>query len=429
MKNKITLLIIVMLTNVSISLFGQNCSAPSTVLTPISDLGTGTFNGWTGGLYPGGSNYMPSAHKQAGLAMAAQVQCLDTAGNPNSNGKMVWLSIGMSNTTQETQRFIPLANAYPAKNPNLILVDGAQGGQTAAIISTPTNAGYVNFWNTVNMRLTNAGVTSAQVQVVWLKEANVAGGGPVQVYYDSLVVQFKRIANELRQRFPNVKLCYMASRISARYATTSLNPEPYSYWTGWAVKKVIEDQINGDIQLQHSGTNANAPWLSWGIYMWSDGSTPQTTNPNIFWNCPTDFNADGTHPSTAGAQKVGALLLDFFSSDSTTTPWFLGTGCPSTTGINDNVIYEKTISVFPNPVTTEIRVESSEFKIESIEVYNVLGEKMIQESGIKSQEVIDVSSLASGIYFVKVRTEKEERVAKPACHSCGSWVVGRFVKQ
>lgn len=411
--------------SVSGYLAAQNCSAPTTGFIPINDLGTGTFNGWTGGLYPAGSNYAPTTHMQAGLTMAAQVQCLDTAGNPSANGKMVWLSIGMSNTTQETQQFIPLANAYPTKNPNLILVDGAQGGQTASVISTPSSSGYANFWNTVNTRLTNAGVAFKQVQVIWLKEANPAGTIPVQTYYDSLVVQFKRIANELKTRFPNVKLCYMASRISARYATTTLNPEPYSYWTGWAVKKVIEDQVNGDAQLQYSGPTANAPWLSWGIYMWSDGSTPQTTNPNVFWNCPAHFNPDGTHPSTAGAQKVGTLLLDFFSTDSTTTPWFIGTGCPSVTGINNAANIDNDVLVFPNPAGKQLAIGNRQWAIKEIEINNVLGEK-IYSSVVSGQSLVvlqqlstnnypltfDISKLTPGIYFLKVRTEKEERVAR-----------------
>jgi hypothetical protein len=81
---------------------------------------------WTGGLYLNGSNFMPSAHKSAGMQIAQSVVPLDASGNVDStNGKVVWLSIGMSNTTLETQQFIPLANAYANKNPKLTLVDGA----------------------------------------------------------------------------------------------------------------------------------------------------------------------------------------------------------------------------------------------------------------------------------------------------------------
>jgi len=92
-------------------------------------------------VHPNGSNYLPYAHKAAGVQMASQVQCLDANGNPDAaNGKIVWLSIGMSNTTQESQQFIPIANAYTNKNPKLTLVDGAIGGMTATYISSP---GYV----------------------------------------------------------------------------------------------------------------------------------------------------------------------------------------------------------------------------------------------------------------------------------------------
>src|SRR5688572_27184039 len=117
------------------NIYSQNCSALSTGFTPINDIDTGTFTNawgqvWTGGLYVNGSNDLPPTHKTAGLQKASQIQPLDSTGNPNAvNGKIVWLSIGLSNTTQETQQFIPIVNAYSNKNPKLIFVDGAQGGQ------------------------------------------------------------------------------------------------------------------------------------------------------------------------------------------------------------------------------------------------------------------------------------------------------------
>lgn len=267
MKLKISILSI-FLAGFTQQIFSQaNCSAPATGYVPVNDLGTNIspVTGLMGGLYPNGSNYMPPAHKSAGLQMASQVQCLDAAGNPDAtSGKIVWLSIGMSNCTMESQQFIPQAQAYPGINPNLILVNGAKGGQNADLISTPSNPGYQAYWDTVAGRLSNTGVTANQVQVVWFKDANPAGTTPVQTYHDTLVVQFKRIMNELKNRFPNIKICYMGSRISGRYASVTLNPEPYAYWQGWAVKKVIEDQINGDTQLQYSGTGANSPFISWG---------------------------------------------------------------------------------------------------------------------------------------------------------------------
>ena len=394
-------------------IFAQNCSAPSTGFSPINDLGKGIspVTGLMGGLYPNGSNYLPAAHKAAGLQMASQIQCLDANGNPDPvNGKVVWLSIGMSNTTMEAQQFIKQANAFSGKNPKLKLVDGAQGGQTAQIVATPGNQNYPNFWNTVSSRLSTAGVTAKQVQVVWFKEANVAGTTPIRIYHDSLVVQIKRCMNEIKTRFPNVKLCYLASRISARYASSTLNPEPYSYWTGWAVKKVIEDQIKGDAKLAYSGSATKSPWLSWGIYLWSDGNIPQSTNPNVFYTCPTDFQSDGTHPSLTvggGAEKVGALLLNFFSTDSTATSWFLAAGGNTTGMKNENP--DHSLNIYPNPFSLSTTFQADKyFKNATLTVYNCFGQAAKELKNISGQTItLYRDNLPGGIYFLRLTQDHE----------------------
>src|SRR5439155_6117546 len=104
---------------------------------------------------------------------------LDANGNVDTNnGRVVMISIGMSNTTHEfasgsndgggTNATVKTrADADPAKNPRLVIVDGAQGGQDA---TDWTNVNAMT-WSVVGQRLTAAGVSSNQVQVAWLKEA------------------------------------------------------------------------------------------------------------------------------------------------------------------------------------------------------------------------------------------------------------------
>ncbi len=87
------------------------------------------------------------------------------------------------------------------------------------------------------------------------------------------------------------------------------------------MKQLIEDQINGDPELQYEGPGMNSPWLSWGAYLWADGTTPRSDG--LVWLCPEDFGADGVHPSMTGREKVAQLLLDHFTTDSTSCPWFL----------------------------------------------------------------------------------------------------------
>lgn len=409
MVNKLFLSVICLLATFSLAA-QPNCAAVPTGLIPLNDLGAGQFTTawnevWQGGLYPGGSNLLPAAHKNAGMQLAGQIQCLDQNGNPDAaNGKIVWLSIGMSNTTQETQQFIPLANGYAGKNPRLVLVDGAVGGMTASIISTQNNTSYANYWNTVKNRLANAGVSAGQVQIVWLKEANAVGNTPIKSYYDSLVVQLKRITYELKSRFPNVKLCYLASRISARYANTTLNPEPFAYYSGWAVKKVIEDQIKGDAQLAYTGANVRSPWLSWGIYLWSDGAKPQQANPQIFWSCPTDFQSDGTHPSNpTGAAKVGSLLLNFFSTDDTTRPWFMGSGCQVATAV-DEWNNGQNLTIYPNPLVTESFLRKADgFQDATLTIFNSSGQQVKQVAGIFGKIYwLQRDGLPRGFYLLRI---------------------------
>src|SRR5207302_4749274 len=101
------------------------------------------------------------------------IEPLNASGNVDTNaGKIVLLSIGMSNTTMEwaslgSGAFKLLADSDPSKNPKLILLDGAQGGQ-ASTDWTNLNS---TTWSTVASRLASAGLTSNQVQILWMKHA------------------------------------------------------------------------------------------------------------------------------------------------------------------------------------------------------------------------------------------------------------------
>jgi hypothetical protein len=300
-----------------------NVPAPraSTGLVPLTDLVTGTYLGKPGGLYPG-SNSRPPAHEEAGLKIAATVRPLDAKGEPADDGKIVLLALGMSNTTQEFSRFKPRADSDPAKNPKLVIVDGAQGGMTADIIARPESPRGRQFWQTVEDRLARAGVTPRQVQVVWLKEAIAVPSGEFPRHPRLLEEELAQDVRVARERFPNLKLAYLSSRIYAGYAVTPLNPEPFAYESGFAVKWLIERQIEGapDLNFDPARGPVKAPWLAWGPYLWADGTRPRSDGLTYD---QSDLALDGTHPAPSGREKVARLLLDFFKTDATARPWFL----------------------------------------------------------------------------------------------------------
>ncbi len=301
------------------------CSNTSTGLTPLTQLGAANYLGFQGGLYPGGSNVRPTAHEAAGIIQSFGVRPRNAKGLIVPHGKIVLLSIGMSNTTQEFSTFIGMANADPLKNPKLILVDGAQGGMSADRIYDLTTATAQSYWDgNVAGRLQQAGVTPKQVQAVWMKLADALPLTTFPAHANQLKTELTAIAQILRARFPNLKQVYVSSRIYGGYADSpATRGEPLTYETGFSAKWLIEDQINGapELNFQPRNGEVRSAWLSWGPYLWADGMTPRSDG--LFYQC-SDFQSDGIHPAVNGArEKVAGQLLDFFKTDSASRRWFL----------------------------------------------------------------------------------------------------------
>jgi hypothetical protein len=275
---------------------------------PLTELGTARYKGEEGGLYPGGANTPPAKHLAAGVKLAHQTVPLDADGNPSPEGKIVLLTTGMSNTTMESQSFIKLLSGDPDLNPHVLILDGAQNGQTAHIIAKPE----ANYWKVDEERLAQAGVTAKQVQAVWLKQANPQPVEPFPAEARKLEEDIRGDIRILTARFPNLKQVFLSSRIYAGYASTPLNPEPHAYESAFADKWLIAEQIDGKSDIK--------PWLAWGPYLWGDGVKPR--KDGLIWT-RDDLGADGTHPSNVGRVKVAKLLLEFFKSDPATKPWFV----------------------------------------------------------------------------------------------------------
>ena len=306
----------------------QNCGNTSVGFTPLIDLGAGTYcpSGpcFEGGLYPGGSNERPIAHEIGGLAQAKSVVPRNAAGAPDPSGRIVVMSLGMSNCVIHWNGFKQKSNADPLRNPRIFLFQGAQGGIAAEDMDEAGEP----YWTTIlPQKLQQAGVQAAEVQVLWFLQANRQPSAPFPQHALTLKSQMESILRIARSKLPNARIAYAASRIYAGYATTNLNPEPYAYEQAFAVKWMIEDQMGGDPALNYDPSKGpvQAPWIAWGPYSWADGLIPRSDG--LTWAC-SDFKADGTHPSAQGASKNADLLLGFFHADTTARPWYLAAPDP-----------------------------------------------------------------------------------------------------
>jgi hypothetical protein len=271
-----------------------------------------------GGLYGGGRNTPPDAHRKAAEAELKKIQPLDAEGTPARDGKIAFISISMSNATQEFSYFKKLADADAAKSPRVTIVDCAQGGQ--AMAEWVDSKGRP--WQEADRRIASARVSASQVQVAWIKLANKGPRGDLQqhgkkLYDDTLVV-----IHNAKERFPNLRVIYLASRIYGGYTSGALNPEPYAYESAFVVRWLIQAQIKGGVALNFDQKRGDvkSPILLWGPYFWGDGVTPRKSD-GLVWN-RDDLAQDGTHPSQSGREKVAKMLLQFFKDDPLAKPWF-----------------------------------------------------------------------------------------------------------
>jgi hypothetical protein len=292
-------------------------------LRPLTDLTAEKYQGHDRGLYPGGTNDRPPGHEKVGLELARKVRPLNAAGQPDPAGKVVLLSVGMSNTSQVSEAFRQQLAKADDRHPALVFVNGAQGGMTARAIRNPKDGTTgTRYWGTVDDRLKVAGVTAAQVQVLWMKQADAGPREGFPAYALTLSEEMEDIARVVAERFPNCRLMYLSSRTYGGYATTPLNPEPYAFESGLAVRWLIQRQLEGQAGLNFDPVKGpvRAPWLSWGPYLWANGTTKNSAGLSYTRD---DFGPDGTHPSPGGQQKAAAELLRFFRTDPTTRSWFV----------------------------------------------------------------------------------------------------------
>ncbi|MBK5285470.1 MAG: T9SS type A sorting domain-containing protein, partial [Bacteroidia bacterium] len=110
-------------------------------------------------------------------------------------------------------------------------------------------------------------------------------------------------------------------------------------------------------------------------------------------------NSQSYHPTQNGNYSVVITDVNNCTASSSDYP-FVITGMSAPDGADEVLIY-------PNPATNKIIVQSLKFKIEGVEVYDVVGRLTLNPSpeGEGFRVEVDVSLLNEGIYFVKVKGE------------------------
>ncbi len=77
------------------------------------------------------------------------------------------------------------------------------------------------------------------------------------------------------------------------------------------------------------------------------------------------------------------------------------------TVLNTNAL-NKAFNIYPNPVKDVLNIQTValEENIQSIDILNMLGQKIKSFNSIKSQNTFDVADLVPGIYNVEIHSDK-----------------------
>jgi len=73
----------------------------------------------------------------------------------------------------------------------------------------------------------------------------------------------------------------------------------------------------------------------------------------------------------------------------------------------DDYSSSNSFQCYPNPTTGVFTIQSSKFKVQSVEIYDVIGKKISSHHLItSSSNQLDISHFISGVYILKITTEK-----------------------
>ena len=104
--------------------------------------------------------------------------------------------------------------------------------------------------------------------------------------------------------YPNLRIAYLTSDGFRHYTGF----EPHVWLEAFALKWLIESQINGEEGTEFEGGKRQIPWLQWGSYVWDN-----TWDKSYF--------TDGVHPS----EKAQAVFVEkywrFLTEDPITKRW------------------------------------------------------------------------------------------------------------
>lgn len=117
---------------------------------------------------------------------------------------------------------------------------------------------------------------------------------------------------------------------------------------------------------------------------WVGGDVPSSTTSPRLWVMGSSTSSVRTHPESWEGSELNHI----------------GSANPTQSTLSLDNFSDKKIGLYPNPSNSFVQI-TSELEISSIQIFNVLGERMNTPSDLSNKSV-DISALTKGIYILKI---------------------------
>ena len=142
-----------------------------------------------------------------------------------------------------------------------------------------------------------------------------------------------------------------------------------------------------------------------------DGLTSSSASVDGYFNITNDFNSSksnattnnfttNTFDFTASTSKIVIYVRAPLAVDSSNEVFFDNISLVATATASTEDIFAANFSVYPNPAKNLINISSVK-SIEKAEIFSIIGKRVVSTTSLKNNK-IDVSSLAKGVYILKL---------------------------
>ena len=274
---------------------------------PINNPTLFSYYGHQSGLFSWGNALIANTYKINYLSANLAIKSLDAAGNSAVNGKIGILEIGGSNPAIIFNGLQTNQLNDPGFGSKLTFVNAGMNAMDLSDILKPTT----DYWNNVQTLLTQNGLTTKQVEVIFCIEDNLKNTDITFTRATSLQTDYVALLSLVRTKYPNCKLFLVGDRGYTGYTTDPQHKEPIGYLNGWGVKLFVEQYSDGLLPVY--------PAVDWLDYYWANGETARFDGLTY---SKSDYRAGYIHFTDAKAEELGVATHARLKADVGTSYWY-----------------------------------------------------------------------------------------------------------